>query len=134
MTLADLKRKPVVSMSDGTKVGDVDDLVIDVARWEVSELIVVSKTGHGLLPLTKLKSIGPDAVVVETLTFIDWNVKSTGLAFHDLKALTVVDGSGTVVVAGVIVIDLSWVVNGRAPPLGSDRLLVPVRSWNVTAN
>lgn len=97
MTLADLKRKPVVSMADGTKIGEVEDLVIDTGSWTVRELSVAGKSGKGLLALSHLKNIGPDAVTIERPDLMGWNVTSPGLAFEAVKKLIVVDGSGTVI-------------------------------------
>ena len=96
MTLADLKRKPVVSMGDGTKIGDVDDLIIDIASWTIHDLYVATKTNRGVLPLANLKNIGPDAVTVESSTAAEWNAKAEGLCFAALKERTVIDGTGTV--------------------------------------
>jgi len=96
MTLADLRRKPVVSMSDGAKLGDVEDLVVDVAQWRVPELYIVSKGSHGILALNRVKNIGPDAVTVESAEAVDWNAKPSGSLFGSIKGLQVVDGGGTV--------------------------------------
>ncbi len=95
MILSDLKKKPVVSMADGAKIGEVDDLVLDPATWTVRELYVASKTGQGLLALSSLKNIGPDAVTVERIDAVTWNAKSSNLCFEALKKLIVVDGTGT---------------------------------------
>ncbi len=96
MTVADLRKKPVVSMADGAKIGEVDDLVLDTARWAVVELHVVAKPGRGLLPMSSVKGIGPDAVTVESADVVSYSSHSAGLGFDSLKALHVVDGTGTV--------------------------------------
>jgi len=83
-------------MTDGTKLGDVDDLVIDIASWSIHDLYVATKANRSVLPLANLKSIGPDAVTVESLSAAEWNAKAEGLCFAELKARTVVDGTGTV--------------------------------------
>ncbi len=96
MTLADVRRKPVVSMSDGLKIGDVDDLVVDISRWAIPEFHLAAKGIHGLLPLVKIKGIGPDAVTIETADAVDWTGKASGRLFSEIKELTVVDGTGTI--------------------------------------
>lgn len=96
VTLADLKKKPIVSMADGAKIGEVDDLVIDTSRWAVVELYVAGKPGRGLLPLANLKGIGPDAITIEHADAISYNVKPAGVGFDSFKDLHVVDGTGTV--------------------------------------
>ena len=95
MTLADLKRKPVVSMADGTKIGEVDDLVIDTSAWRIVDLYLVGKPGRGLIPLAGIKNIGPDAVTIESAEAVAYNAKATGTCFESLKALHIVDGTGT---------------------------------------
>ena len=95
MTLADLKRKPVVSMADGTKIGEIDDLVIDPSSWTVMELYIVGQPGRGLIPLGHLKGIGPDAVTIERADAVAYNAKTAGLCFESIKDLHVVDGTGT---------------------------------------
>jgi uncharacterized protein YrrD len=96
MTLADLRRKPVVSMSDGLKIGEVEDLIVDVSRWVVSEFRLAAKGIHGLLPVSHVKGIGPDAMTVESADAVDWTGKPTGRLLTQVKELTVVDGSGTI--------------------------------------
>jgi len=96
MTLADLRRKPVVSMSDGLKIGDVDDLVVDISRWAVAELHLAAKGIRGLLPIGNVKGIGPDAITVENTDAVDWTGKPTGRLFTAVKELTVVDSGGTI--------------------------------------
>ncbi len=95
MNLGDLRRKPIVSMADGAKIGEVDDLLVDVTAWRVSDVVIDSKQGRGLLPLASLKSIGPDAITVESASAVAWNAQGAGLAFAAMRKLIVVDGSGT---------------------------------------
>lgn len=95
MILADLKRKPVVSMTDGTKIGEVDDLVVDVSNWTITELYLIGQPGRGLIPLSHLKGIGPDAITIERADAVAYNVKTAGLCFEAVKDLHVVDGTGT---------------------------------------
>ena len=96
MNLADLKKKPVVSMADGAKIGEVDDLVIDTSRWAVTELYVNGKPGRGLLPFAQVKGIGPDAITIDSAGSVVYNTKTTGLCVDALQRLHVVDGTGTV--------------------------------------
>lgn len=96
VNLNDLKKKPVVSMADGTKIGEVGDLVVDTSRWAIGDLYVDGKPGRGLLPFSSIKGIGPDAVTIEQSSVVAFNAKATGLCFDDLKGLHVVDGTGTV--------------------------------------
>ena len=96
MKLDDLLKKPVVSMKDGRKIGEVDDLVLDTATWTISDLYVKGEPGRGLIRFGSLKGIGPDAVTIEQADGIAYNVKTEGLSYDDLKGMHVVDGTGTV--------------------------------------
>ena len=114
MTLADLRRKPIVSIGDGTKVGDVEDLPIEVSQWSIREIYVSAKTGEGLLPWGRIRNIGPDAVTVESSESVEWVVPPTALRFTHLMELTVVDGTGTVVGH---VADMTFGTDGRIESL-----------------
>jgi sporulation protein YlmC with PRC-barrel domain len=114
MTLADLRRKPIVSIGDGTKIGDVEDLLIEVSQWSIREIYVSSKTGEGLLPWGHVRNIGPDAVTVESNEAVEWGSPPTALRFTHLEDLTVVDGSGTVVGK---VADMTFDPSGRVETL-----------------
>ena len=92
----DLLKKPVVSMNDGRKIGEVDDLVLDPRSWTVSDLYVKGEPGRGLIKFGALKGIGPDAVTIEQAEGIAYNVKTEGLTYESLKGMHVVDSTGTV--------------------------------------
>ncbi|RYG23971.1 PRC-barrel domain containing protein [bacterium] len=110
MTLADLRRKPIVSIGDGVKVGEVDDFVVDPSQWSVRDIYVHARTGEGLLPWVHIRNIGPDAITVDSAQAIEWAVPPTALRFTKLADLTVVDGSGTVI--GHIA-EMSYDTSGR---------------------
>lgn len=95
VNLSDLKKKPVVSMADGAKIGEVGDLIVDPVRWAISDLYVDGKPGRGILPFAQIKGIGPDAITIEQTAVVAFNAKASGLCFEDLKNLHVVDGTGT---------------------------------------
>ena len=96
MKSGDLLKKPVVSMSDGRKIGEIDDMVVDTRTWTISDLYVKGEPGRGLIKFAALKGIGPDAVTIEQAEGVAYNVKTEGLSYGDLKGMHVVDGSGTV--------------------------------------
>ncbi len=96
MIVSDLKKKPVVSMADGSKIGEVGDLIFDPIRWIIANLYVDGKPGRGILPFAQIKGIGPDAVTIDQTSVIAFNAKGSGLCFEDLKGLHVVDSTGTV--------------------------------------
>ena len=82
-------------MTDGEKIGEVDDLIIDTTHWTVSDVYVDGKPGRGLIAFADLRGIGPDAVTIEQSNGVAYNVKTNGLSFHDLKGIHVVDSTGT---------------------------------------
>ena len=110
MNIADLKGKPVVSMADGTKIGEIADIAIDTSAWTVRDLLVSAKTGQSLLPIVNVKSVGPDAATVESESATSWSAKTPALPFDHFKKLHVVDGSGTAVGN---VSDLVYDMSGR---------------------
>lgn len=110
MNLADLKRKPVVSMEDGKKIGEIDDLVLDPAAWRIKDLYVTSREGRGLLSFVAVKNFGPDAVTVDRATDVAWGAHSSDLCFEAMRKLIVVDGSGT---------NIGHIVDMRFEPSGA---------------
>ncbi len=99
MKISDLIGKPVVSMADGEKVGVVKDLVIDPEKLHATAFLLGGAPGQGFLPLEAVKSVGADAITIESAHLIKWATgqlsTATGREACDLKNLTVVDGSGT---------------------------------------
>ena len=63
-----LKGMPVVSMADGAKIGIVKDVVFDPSQLRATGLLLVMASGESLLPFESVRSIGADAVMVETTT------------------------------------------------------------------
>jgi sporulation protein YlmC with PRC-barrel domain len=92
----DLIEKSVISIADGERVGVVKDLVF--LDLNVLGLLVMGNHGQGLLPFSKLESIGPDAIMVASTSVVDWNAGSVlvsgGRNTRDLRKLSVVDSEG----------------------------------------
>lgn len=71
--LRDLQKKELVNVKDGTKIGYVDDVLIDASTAEVKSLIVYGRLRFfGLfgrqpdviIPWTDIEIIGEDAILV----------------------------------------------------------------------
>jgi len=99
MNISDLIGKPVVSMIDGEKVGVVKDLLVDPDNLRATALSLGGIPGQGLLPFEHIKSVGVDALTIETAQAIQWATgqlsTATGRPMHELKKLPVMDSSGT---------------------------------------
>ncbi|MDR3691611.1 MAG: PRC-barrel domain-containing protein [Fimbriimonas sp.] len=92
----DFINKQVVSMADGAKVGTVKDLVFNCL--DLKALVVQGERGEGLLAFTDIGTNGPDAVMIESYTVIDWNAGRVlgpeSRNTEDLRKLSVVDADG----------------------------------------
>lgn len=99
MNISELIGKPIVSMIDGEKVGVVKDLLIDSEQLKVTAVLLGGIPGQGLLPYEQVKSVGLDAMTIESAQAIQWSTgqlaTATGRPMHDLKKLPVMDSSGT---------------------------------------
>jgi len=99
MNASSLKDMPVVSMADGAKLGTVKDVMFDPSKLRAARLILVMAGGESLLPFGSVRSIGADAIMVETTT------TSSGLTMEgalqglcgldDLVGLPILSGEGT---------------------------------------
>jgi sporulation protein YlmC with PRC-barrel domain len=100
MKISDLRGKPIVSMTDGERVGTVKDVLIDTGKLQATALVVGGGRGKGFLPLDRVKSFGPDAITIEDTDGIQWATgqlhDETGREASELMKLHVMDGSGTV--------------------------------------
>ena len=92
----DFVGKPVVSMSDGAKIGKVRDMVFK--GLDLTSLVVNGERGEGLLPIGLIGTNGPDAITIESYTVVDWNAgrlqDPDSRNTHDLRKLSVVDADG----------------------------------------
>ena len=66
MKASALKDMPVVSMADGTQVGKVADVLLDAASLHIVALLLSASGGQVLLPFGSIRSIGSDAVTIES--------------------------------------------------------------------
>jgi len=92
-----LLNQPVVSLNDGTRIGDVSDLLIDSQKLQLIALVLKTEGGQTVLPIANVQSFGEDAVTVGGMNATQSAANSQpGLSsFSDLQNLTVVDSSGT---------------------------------------
>lgn len=84
----------MVSLSDGIKRGEIDDLVVDLSRVAVLGLVLSGKDG-GYLSLSRVRGFGSDAVTIESEEALV-PTREQGATFESLKELTVVDADGEI--------------------------------------
>jgi sporulation protein YlmC with PRC-barrel domain len=96
-TLTDM---PVVSMADGAQVGNVEEMLIDIAELRVAALRLRAAGGPSILPFAAVRSIGADAVMVESTAATEGAAGQTardGLrGLGDLLGLPVLNGEGEI--------------------------------------
>ena len=68
MKASALKGKAVVSMVDGIQIGRVEDVLFDTAALKVAALVLTTSGGRSILPFTAVRTLGADAVTVESAT------------------------------------------------------------------
>ncbi len=97
-----LKGMAVVSLNEGAKLGRIQDLLFDTQAMRVAAIQISGDNGGNfVLPTDQVRSIGADAVTVESGQVLQVAAKGgqyealPGLG--KLKGLKVVDGTGTLV-------------------------------------
>lgn len=94
-----LKGMAVVSLQEGTKLGQVDQPLFDMATRQLSALEVSGAAGSFVVPFAQIHQMGKDAVTVTSSQVTQ--TPSTGSALgalvslHDLAKLKIVDETGT---------------------------------------
>lgn len=132
--ISDLVGRPVVSMSAGTKVGTVKDVLIDTEKMIATALLVSGAEGRGGLPFERILAIGSDAVMIDDAATIFWASATNpgpGREANDIKGLPVVnvDGEklGTVYDIELLgqTVDTLDITAGGVFGLGADRRKIP---------
>lgn len=99
MKASALKEKPVVSMADGAKVGNVRDVLFDTTNLRAEALVLTGSGGQSVLPFGSIRGIGSDAITVESAADTHGSAGQTTLdslrGLDDLTDLPVVNGEGT---------------------------------------
>lgn len=94
-----LKDMPVVSMVDGTKVGNVQELLFDTAKFRLAALLLTASGGRSFLPFEAVRSFGNDVITVENSAVTQGVEGNAALAGYrnlkDLTSLRVINGEGT---------------------------------------
>jgi len=94
-----LIKRPVVSMEDGKKIGSVHDVFVDATTMRATGLLLKGDGGEFTLPFGAIRSIGEDAITVESVSSTQSSPSSdpTLRNISDLKGTPIVNGEGTTV-------------------------------------
>ena len=66
MKASALNGKDVVSMVDGVQIGRVEDVLFDTNALRIAALVLTTTGGRSILPFAAIRSLGADAVTVES--------------------------------------------------------------------
>jgi sporulation protein YlmC with PRC-barrel domain len=99
MKASKLKGMPVVSIAGGAQLGSVADVLFDISDLRVSALVLSAKSGEAILPFGSIRSIGSDAVTVESAAETQGAggqaASDTVHGLGDLMSLSAIDAQGT---------------------------------------
>lgn len=74
MTFSDFRRKEVINVCDGRRLGCVCDMIVDVSSCRISAIVVpgafsfrgfFSKQKHLVIPWDKIRKLGDDVILVD---------------------------------------------------------------------
>jgi sporulation protein YlmC with PRC-barrel domain len=94
-----LKGVAVISMTEGARVGRVEESLFDPQTLHLAALRIKGDAGEFLVPIAKVQSIGTDAVMVDSSAVAEVSGTATAalLGWDDLKRHQVVDEAGTLI-------------------------------------
>jgi sporulation protein YlmC with PRC-barrel domain len=88
MNASDLKGMAVISLGEGTKLGEVDQPLFDLPNRRICALHIKGDSGISVLPFEAIERIGSDAITVVTSRVTQTpGVDSSGQGLLDLEAL-----------------------------------------------
>ena len=99
MKASTFKKMPVVSIADGTQVGTVEAVLFDARDLRVTALALGGPGGQSVLPISAIRSIGADAVTVESAAATQGAAGQSSLegtrGLDELTSLSAVNSDGT---------------------------------------
>jgi sporulation protein YlmC with PRC-barrel domain len=100
MKASELKNRPIVSLNDGVKVGEVSDLMLDATHVKVSSLVLVGHEGSSVVPFAAVRHIGTDAVTIEDSRIVQAPADTNEISERGIGTLTgqsVMNQSGAII-------------------------------------
>jgi len=97
MDIDKLKGMAIVSVSEGSRLGRVDDVLINTSGIQIGALKIAHDGQQFMIPFNLIKSIGSDAITVESsqVTQAEGSAAGAMVSLRDFKKLKMVDESGT---------------------------------------
>ena len=99
MNAADMKGRAVISVATGSRLGRVDEVLLDPTSLALAAFRVTAAGKQALIPFAQVQSLGTDAVMVPGDDVAQWVTTSSAaeglVAFDALKHYKVVDEAGT---------------------------------------
>jgi sporulation protein YlmC with PRC-barrel domain len=98
MKASALKDRAVVSLADGTRIGRVSDVLFDTAELRLAALALTTTGGQSILPFAAVRSLGTDAVTVESTATMQGAAPAAGNVLRglgDLVGMKAVNSDGT---------------------------------------
>ncbi len=99
MKASSLRDMAVVSMTDGSKVGSIRDVLFDISQRQTRAFALSGTNGESVLLFTDVRTIGADAVVVEQASKVQGAAGQSSLdglrSLSELTNLKVVSGDGS---------------------------------------
>jgi len=97
MDIDKLKGMAIVSVSEGTRLGRVDDVLIDTGGIRIGALKIARDGQQFMIPFNLIKSVGSDAITVESsqVTQAEGAAAGAFVGLRDFKKLKMVDEAGT---------------------------------------
>jgi len=88
MKASELNQRPVVSLNDGVKVGEVSDLTLDATHVKVGALILAGHDGNSVVPFAAVRHIGMDAVTIDDFRTVQAPADNSEITERKLSTLT----------------------------------------------
>ena len=98
MKASALKDRAVVSLADGRRIGRVSDVLFDTAELRLAALALTTAGGQSILPFAAVRSLGTDAVTVESAAAMQGAAPAAGNVLRglsDLVGMKAVNSDGT---------------------------------------
>lgn len=97
MDIDKLKGMAIVSVSEGSRLGRVEDVLIDTSGLQIGALKIAHDGQQFMIPFNLIKSLGSDAITVEgsQVTQAESSASGSFVGLRDFRKLKVVDESGT---------------------------------------
>ncbi len=80
--ISDLRLREVINVTDGRRLGYIDDLEVDVSNGQVTAIILPARArffhlfprnDEVVIPWTQIRRIGTDVILVEPAYLVDHN-------------------------------------------------------------